>query len=107
MAHSYEELKSKTLAELREMAAGVKSDAVQGYTQMNKEHLLRSLCKAFGIDMHQHHEVMGLNKSEIKVQIRELKVKRSQALSAHSHSELKALRRKIHSLKRRIHKATV
>ena len=107
MTHSYEELKSKTLAELREIAAGVKNDAVQGYTQMNKEHLLRGLCKAFGIDMHQHHEVMGLNKSEIKAQIRDLKSKRGQAVSAHNHSELKALRRKIHTLKRRIHKATV
>ena len=107
MVHTYEELKSKTLAELREIAAGVNNDAVQGYTQMNKDHLLKGLCNAFGIEMHQHHEVMGLNKSGIKVQIRDLKAKRGQALSAHNHSELKALRRKIHTLKRRIHKATV
>lgn len=107
MAHNYEELKSKTLAELREIASGLKNEGVQGYTQMNKEHLLRGLCKAFGIDMHQHHEVTGLNKSDIKAQIRDLKAQRGQALSAHKHSELKALRRKIHHLKRRIHKATV
>src|SRR5262249_40129876 len=106
MVHTYEELKSKTLAELREIAADVNNDAVQGYTQMNKDHLLKGLCNAFGIEMHQHHEVMGLNKSGIKVQIRDLKAKRGQALSAHNHSELKALRRKIHTLKRRIHKAT-
>ena len=66
MAHTYESLKAKTLAELREIAAGVKNDAVQGYTQMNKEHLLRGLCKALAIDMHEHHQVMGLNKADIK-----------------------------------------
>ena len=107
MAHSYEGLKSKTLAELREIAAGVKNDAVQGYTQMNKEHLLRSLCKALEIDMHEHHQVMGLNKAGIKAQIRELKVTRSQALTTHNHSELRNIRRRIHRLKRTIHKATV
>ena len=107
MAQTYEGLKSKTLAELREIAAGVKHDAVQGYTQMNKEHLLRSLCKALGIDMHGHHEVLGLNKAAIKEQIRELKIKRGEALTAHNHSELRNIRRKIHKLKRTIHKATV
>jgi hypothetical protein len=107
VAHTYESLKPKTLAELREIAAGVKSDAVQGYTQMNKEHLLRSLCKALNIEMHAHHEVAGLNKADIKAQIRGLKAERDAALSGHDHSELKVIRRKIHRLKRRIHKATV
>ena len=107
MAQTYEGLKSKTLAELREIAAGVKHDAVQGYTQMNKEHLLRSLCKALGIDMHEHHEVLGLNKAAIKEQIRELKAKRGEALTKHNHSELRNIRRRIHKLKRTIHKATV
>ena len=107
MQHSYESLKSKTLAELREIAAGIQNEAVQGYTQMNKEHLLRSLCKALNIDMHAHHQVAGLNKAEIKAQIRDLKAKRDQALIAHDHSELKILRRRIHRMKRTIHKATV
>ena len=107
MAQTYEGLKSKTLAELREIAAGVKNDAVQGYTQMNKEHLLRALCKALGIEMHEHHKVLGLNKAGIKAQIRELKVKRDEALTAHNHSELRNIRRRIHKLKRTIHKATV
>lgn len=107
MAHTYESLKSKTLAELREIAAGIQNDAVQGYTQMNKEHLLRGLCKALNLDMHQHHEVAGLNKAAIKAQIRDLKQKRQQALNGGNHSELKVIRRTIHRLKRRIHKATV
>jgi hypothetical protein len=107
MQHSYESLKTKALVELREIAAGVQNDSVQGYTQMNKEHLLRSLCKALNIDMHAHHQVAGLNKAEIKEQIHELKAKRDQALNAHDHSQLKSIRRRLHRLKRTIHKATI
>jgi len=107
MAHTYEELKGKTLAQLREIAAGVNDDSVQGYTQMNKDHLLRVLCKALGLDMHEHHQVVGLNKTAIKIQIRELKKKRDEAQAAHDHDKLKDVRRRIHRLKRQIHKATV
>ena len=46
MAFTFEELKHKTVVELREIAKGIEHDAVQGYTQMNKEHLLPALCKA-------------------------------------------------------------
>ena len=45
MAYTFEELKHKTLAELREIAKGSDHEAVQGYTQMNKEHLRRSACR--------------------------------------------------------------
>ena len=49
MTHTYEELKHKPLAELREIAAGITHEAVQGYTQLNKDHLLVALCKALPI----------------------------------------------------------
>ncbi|MFI5175843.1 MAG: hypothetical protein ACHQKY_13355 [Terriglobia bacterium] len=107
MAHTYDELKIKAVAELREIAAGIEHDALQGYTQLNKDHLLVALCKALNIEMHAHHEVKGLNKSEVKVQIRELKKKRDEALAAHDHTRLKDVRRQIHHLKRKIHRATV
>ena len=58
MTHTYEELKHKPLAELREIAAGITHEAVQGYTQLNKDHLLVGLCKALGIDMHAHMEIV-------------------------------------------------
>lgn len=106
MAHTYEELKHKTLAELREIAKGSDHEAVQGYTQLNKEHLIVALSRALGIQ-HEHHEVVGIDKSSIKARIRELKTKRAAALAAHDHAELKVVRRTIHRLKRRIHKATV
>jgi hypothetical protein len=107
MAYTFEELKHKTIAELREMAKGVEQhDAVQGYTQMNKDHLLVALSKALGIQ-HEHHDVVGVDKGAIKARIRELKVKRQAALADHDHAQLKIVRRNIHRLKRQIHKATV
>ncbi|HEY2964087.1 MAG TPA: hypothetical protein VGJ37_16825 [Pyrinomonadaceae bacterium] len=106
MAYTYEQLKHKTLAELRDIAKDSDHEAVQGYTQMNKEHLLGALAKALGIQ-HEHHGVVGINKSSIKARIRELKTQRAAALEAHDRAQLKVVRRTIHRLKRRIHKATV
>ena len=106
MAFTIEELRHKNIAELREMAKGLEHEAVQGYTQLNKEHLVIALAKALGIQ-HTHHDVIGVDKAQIKKRIRELKVKREAALSAHNNAELKAVRRNIHRLKRQIHKATV
>ena len=106
MAYTYEELKHKTLAELRDIAKDMQHDAVQGYTQLNKEHLVAALARALGIQ-HTHHDVVGIDKSSIKARIRELKTKRAAALEAHDHAQLKVVRRTIHRLKRQIHKATV
>ena len=106
MPHTYEELKHKTLADLREMAKGIEHDAVQGYTQMNKDHLLVALSRALGIQ-HEHHDVVGIDKQSIKSRIRELKTQREAAIAAHDHKQLKVVRRTMHRLKRQIHKATV
>ena len=106
MAYTFEELKHKTVAELREIAKGIEHEAVQGYTQLNKEHLLVAISKALGIQ-HEHHEVVGVDKAAIKSRIRELRKRRDEALAAHDHAQLKTVRRTIHRLKRQIHKATV
>ena len=106
MAYTYEQLRHMTVAELREIAKGTDGEIVQGYTQLNKEHLVGALATALGIQ-HEHHEVVGVDKAAIKSRIRELKQKREAALAAHDHAELKMVRRTIHRLKRRIHKATV
>lgn len=106
MELTYEQLKHKTVAELRELAKGIEHEAVQGYTQMNKEHLISALSKALGIQ-HEHHEVVGVDKASIKARIRQLKSQREAALAAHDHAQLKVVRRTIHRLKRQIHKATV
>jgi len=107
MAYTHHELKHKTLAELRDIAKGIEHEAVQGYTQLNKEHLVVAICKALNIEMHEHHDVVGIDKAAIKSRIRELKQRRISALAAHDHAQLKAVRRRIHRLKRQIHKATV
>jgi DNA-binding IclR family transcriptional regulator len=107
MSFTYEELHKKTLAQLREIAKDIEHDAVHGFTQMNKEHLLPAICTALGIEAHEHHQVVGLDKTGIKTQIKKLKAERDQAIQAHDRKELKALRRRIHHLKRRIHAATV
>ena len=73
MAHTYEELKKKTVAELRQIAGELDHEAVQGYTQLNKEHLLPALCKALGIEAHEHHAAVAAEKGMIKAQMREIK----------------------------------
>ena len=107
MEHTFEELKKMNVTQLREIAAGIEHEAVQGYTQLNKEHLLEALCKALNIDMHEHHKVVGINKTTVKAKIKALKKKRDEALAAGNRNELKEILRKIHHLKRKIHKATV
>jgi hypothetical protein len=98
VAHTYEELKAKTVAELREIA----TDSVQGASQMNKEKLLPALCKALGIETHAHHEVHGIDKSSVKARMRELKAERGKAVGAGDHERLKSIRRHIHKLNHQI-----
>lgn len=106
MDYTFEQLKHKTVAELREIAKGIEHEAVQGYTQLNKEHLIVAISNALGIK-HEHHDVVGVDKASIKSRIKELKKKRDEAIAAHDSGQLKMVRRTIHRLKRRIHKATV
>jgi hypothetical protein len=107
MAYTFEELRAKTVAQLREIAAELGDEAVKGYSQLNKEHLLAAICKALNIDMHLHHHAEGINKAELKSQIRNLKKQRDEALAAHDHKQLKSVRRQIHQLNRLIKRATV
>jgi hypothetical protein len=96
VAHTYEELKKKTLAELRELAKETDHEAVQGFTQMNKEHLLPALCKAFGIDAREHHVAHGAEKLSARARMHELKKKREEAIAAGDHDLLKTIRREYH-----------
>jgi DNA-binding IclR family transcriptional regulator len=102
MAYTYHDLKLKTVQELRDIAKDVQHDAVQGYSQMNKDHLLPALCTALAIDAHEHHSVSGIDKPAIKAKMRELKQKRDQAVEAHDGETLRSIRRQIHRLNRQI-----
>lgn len=102
MPHTYDELKEKTVAELREIAKQTNSGDVAGYSQLNKEHLLPALCRALGIEVHEHHAVSGIDKTEIKAKMRELRQERAAALESHDHAALKGLRRQLHHLNHQI-----
>ncbi len=107
MSYTYEELKKKNVADLRKVAKEIENEAVKGYSQLKKEQLMEAICKALNIDMHEHHEVVGIDKVSIKKEIKELKVKRDQAMTEKKSDELKRIRRTIHSLKRSLRRATV
>jgi hypothetical protein len=98
MPHTYEELKKKTVAELRDLAKDVQHEAVQGYTQMNKDHLLPALCKALGIDAHEHHVAVAAEKAAIKAKMRDVKSACEKAQAVGDHNRLHQLRRQYHHL---------
>src|SRR5438105_6694001 len=99
---TYEDLKKQTVAELRDIAKGLPHEAVQGYTQMNKDHLLPALCKALGIEIGHHHVEAGFDKSKIKARMRTLRAERGKALAAHDAQKLKAVRSELHTLNHRL-----
>jgi len=102
MAYTYHELKEKTVQELRDIAKDVQHDALKGALQMNKDHLLPALCTALGIDMYEHHHVVGIDKPAIKAKMRELRKQRDAALGTHDPVRLKDVRRQLHRLNRQI-----
>jgi DNA-binding IclR family transcriptional regulator len=111
MEYTYEQLKKKTVAELRAIAREVKDEAVQGYSQMNKAHLLPALCKGLGIDAHEHHAAHGIGKAKIKARIKDLKSRRAKIFEAspaeRDRGELQRVRREIHRLKHKLRAAAV
>ncbi len=106
MAYTYHDLKAKNISELREIAKDVHHDAVQGYTQLNKDHLLIALCTALNISTHEHHAVAGFDKSALKAKMRALYQERDAARDAHDAGKLKAVRRQIHALNHQIRRYT-
>lgn len=108
MAYTYEQLKKKTVAQLRKIAEDQGDhDELHGHLTMHKHELLPALCKVLGIEAHEHHDVIGVNKTKLKAQIRELKTKRDAALEAKDYDALKEARHKIKRLKRKIRRAMV
>ena len=107
MAHTFKELKGMTKAELSEIAKNIEHEAVKGYTQMNKEHLLEAICKALNIDMHEHHKVVGIDKAKIKAEIKKLKKQRDKAIADKDHKKLKEVRKQIKKMKKTLRRALV
>ena len=107
MEHTYLSLKKMTVAQLREIAAGIQHEAVSGYSTMHKEKLVPALCHALGIADHVHHEVVGVNKLAVKAEIRKLRSVREEALKTGDRKHFKETLRKIHDLKLKLRRATV
>ena len=107
MDYTFDELKHKNVGQLREIAKEIEHEAVQGYTQLNKEHLLEAICKALNIDMHVHHEIVGVDKAKIKKEIRALKKLRDEAIANKKKADLIKARKKIRDLKKTLRKAAV
>jgi hypothetical protein len=113
MAYTYDGLKGMTLAQLRDVARSVESPSLQGYTQMNKEHLLPAICAVLGIDSrhHPHAHVSGgisagFDRGSAKARLRLLKAARDQAITVHDSAQLHSIRREIHALKHRLRRAS-
>jgi cysteinyl-tRNA synthetase len=107
MAYTFEELNKMTVGDLRKIADGIDHEATKGHSTMHKEKLVPALCTALGIDMHVHHQVVGINKKKVKSEIRELKVQREEATQAKDYARLKQIRDRIHKLKHTLRKSMV
>ena len=101
---TYEELKKKTVAEMRAIAKEMDHEAVKGYSQMKKDILLAAICEAQGLQMVKKKKAAAGPKPKVvgsvKDQIKVLKQKRDEILASDDKTELKAVRRRIHRLKR-------
>ena len=102
MNYTYESLKKMTLGQLREIAKDTHHEAVQGFSQLNKDHLLAALCLALGIDAHEHHTAHGELKVKTKRRRVELRAQRDRALQTHDQATLHAIRREYHHLNHKL-----
>jgi hypothetical protein len=107
MAYTYQQLHAMTVAELRDIAKGVEHDAVKGFSTMHKEKLLPALCTVLGIETHAHHQVVGIDKSKVKAEIRQLKQQRNELIAKHDSRSLKGVRQQIKRLKKKIRKSMI
>jgi hypothetical protein len=103
---TFHELKEKNVHELREIAKGIQHEAVQGYTQLNKEHLLAAIAKALNVATHEHHAIGGFDKSGLKAQMRELKKQRDAALASGDTDQIHSIRRRLHKLNHQVRSHT-
>ena len=98
MDYTFEQLKHKTVAELREIAKGIEHEAVQGYTQLHKDPLLLAICKALKIDAHEHHAAALAEKSTLKAKMRAVKAARAKAVAGGDYDLARTLRRQYHGM---------
>lgn len=107
MIYTYEQLSKMTVAELRKIADELNNEMLRGHSTMHKDKLLPLLCKVLGIEAHVHHEVTGIDKTKIKMEIRALKKVRDDAIRDRNRVKMKEARERIRTLKRTLRKHTI
>jgi hypothetical protein len=108
--YTYEQLHKMTVAQLREIAAGIEDERLQGHSQLNKEQLLPILCEVLGIDTHVHHVAVGIDKAPIKQEIRALKTRRDALITEktpEARKELRDVRRRLRRQRRKLRRAMI
>ncbi len=106
--YTYDELHNMTVAQLREIAAGMEDERVQGFSQLHKEQILPILCDVLSIEAHAHHVATGIDKAPIKQEIRSLKARRDAIIEAKGpdrKQELRRVRRKLRKQRRKLRRA--
>ena len=108
MTYTWDELHKKPVSQLRKIAEELGDhDELHGFLTMHKQDLLPALCKVMDIEDHAHHDVIGIDKAKMRVQIRALKVKRDEALASGDRAAMLDSRHKIKRLKRKIRRAMI
>jgi hypothetical protein len=108
MAYTWDELHKMPVSKLRKIAEEQGDvESLHGFLTMHKHELLPVLCKHLGIEDHAHHDVVGIDKSKTKAQIRALKAKRDSARESGDLATAKDAGHQIKRLKRKIRRATV
>jgi hypothetical protein len=103
--YTYEQLRDKTVADLREIAQGIGGDALEGFSTMHKDHLLPLLCKVLNIPT--HHAAAGAEKTQLKAKIRQLRTQRDQIMQSGDKSQLPSICHQIHAMKRHLRRMVV
>ena len=107
MDYTYEQLHAMTAAQLRELGHSLNHPDLKGIATLHKDKLIPLLCGVLGIEAHAHHEVVGVDKTKVKQEIRALKRERDQALAAKDTAKVREVREKVHRLKRLLRKSIV
>ena len=108
MAYTWEELHKTPVKKLREIAEEQGDHAeLHGFRPCTRKSWCRPCATSWGSRITHTTRSWGSTRAAVKAQIRALKVERDEAMAAKDSVELKRMRRKIHRLKRKLHKATV
>ncbi len=102
-----ESAKEEAAAAQEEPASEPASEGAEGEEPTTKKSAKKKKAPAQESTPTESPAVVNKEKSKLKVQIRELKSQRDAALDAHDHVQLKSIRRRIRTLKRKVRRIAV